>query len=35
MKQIKYMSPEERFIQYTKIVIGLIALTLFAIYLFK
>ena len=35
MKQIKYMSNEERFIQYTKIVLGIIGLTLFAIYLLK
>lgn len=32
-KNIKYMSTEERFIQWTKIIMGLIALTLFAIYL--
>ena len=33
-KEIKYMSTEERVIQYTKIVMGFIALTLFAIYIF-
>jgi hypothetical protein len=33
-REIKYMSQEERFLQWTKIVMGFIALTLFAIYIF-
>jgi hypothetical protein len=33
-KEIKYMSKEERFIQWTKIALAVVGLTLFSIYLF-